>query len=946
MKPARVRRKKRRKGEEDTEQLPAKGPGFHWYIFSLSILLVTAFSFLNFLSLPDARAHSLLSAVLLKRRAAISGDPHSDPAFHGMNDEERIALLKAAEEALQAPLPVVQADQGHEHAALRGGQKPFATSAPGPPAPPEKSAANMALQAVDSLRARSKAVFSAISIPLQLGSGGGIATFSGESWLQLDEAVDADELTFGAWIYVPQIPEMSFPLASESMKTIASTKVSGCSTTNKGWALFMHEWSTTNRQLRLSWTDSVSGCNEIYSESTLVPYDKWVMVGFSLSKARNRASIMLDKQLIVDTQLGLGKYSRQQQTMGIQQAGIDQRILSDSGKILFGAHIMPKATDIAMAHGFIGFMGDTRILAQSTDGAKLVNLLHCEAKDLTSGSPNCGTHTSGLKVLVQHQVKSESINSISGGRLQPRYVKGFNAGEGQSAVPIVEWDAKPAHPMSNDAAALEIESVPGPTLPPEKLSATWPKEWLSRYGKEELMKSQTEADVWAAEVRGAMKHTWDGYRTKAWGHDEVQPNSGRPKDWCRMAVTMLDALSTLWVMGFRQEFEEAAQWLEDSNLPGPGSHGQNSLFEINIRAFAGLLSAYSLSGKRVFLDTARRLGEKLLSAFTSPSGLPLPTIDIGTGKAAMHSWNANTVLAEATTLQVEFRYMSKVTGDSRWQEAADKAMDVVLKAAGQRGLIPIYLSSPNKQAVSFVGSKMSMGAMGDSYYEYLLKLWIQGGKRDVQLKEAWKRAMKEMFDQMVSKTAGGLQFLAELEGGQKRNRMDHLACFVAGMLMLGSRSLPPEEVDARWEPFAADLTYTCYQMYVRTPTGLSPEYVNFNPGSGKGSDMSIPGDAPQNLLRPEAAEAVWYMWYYTGDHKYRQWGHDMFLPFLKYSKVKYGFSAISDVRKRTAPKRDSQESFWLGETLKYFYLIFAPRNTVNLEEFVLNTEAQPLKVFD
>ena len=56
--------------------------------------------------------------------------------------------------------------------------------------------------------------------------------------------------------------------------------------------------------------------------------------------------------------------------------------------------------------------------------------------------------------------------------------------------------------------------------------------------------------------------------------------------------------------------------------------------------------------------------------------------------------------------------------------------------------------------------------------------------------------------------------------------------------------------------------------------------------------MSVPGDAPHNLLRPEAAEAqsfcdrcrfcldqsatqwrqaLWYMWYYTGDHKYRQW---------------------------------------------------------------------------
>ncbi|CAJ1457019.1 unnamed protein product [Effrenium voratum] len=96
--------------------------------------------------------------------------------------------------------------------------------------------------------------------------------------------------------------------------------------------------------------------------------------------------------------------------------------------------------------------------------------------------------------------------------------------------------------------------------------------------------------------------------------------------------------------------------------------------------------------------------------------------------------------------------------------------------------------------------------------------------------------------------------------------------------------------------------------------------------------MSIPGDAPQNLLRPEAAEAVWYMWYYTGDPKYRQWGHEMFLPFLKYSKAKFGFTAIGDVRKRNPPKRDSQESFWLGETLKYFYLIFAPRSTLNLED--------------
>jgi len=54
---------------------------------------------------------------------------------------------------------------------------------------------------------------------------------------------------------------------------------------------------------------------------------------------------------------------------------------------------------------------------------------------------------------------------------------------------------------------------------------------------------------------------------------------------------------------------------------------------------------------------------------------------------------------------------------------------------------------------------------------------------------------------------------------------------------------------------------------------------------------------------------------------------------------------LADVRKSSPTKRDSQESFWLAETLKYFYLIFSPRSTLSLEEFVLNTEAHPLRVW-
>lgn len=103
--------------------------------------------------------------------------------------------------------------------------------------------------------------------------------------------------------------------------------------------------------------------------------------------------------------------------------------------------------------------------------------------------------------------------------------------------------------------------------------------------------------------------------------------------------------------------------------------------------------------------------------------------------------------------------------------------------------------------------------------------------------------------------------------------------------MLGSRTLPAEEVDSRWEPLAVEITETCYQMYRRTRTGLSPEFVDFDMNAMHGADIMVPRSAPHNLLRPEAAEAIYYMWYYTGDPKYRRMAHEMFTGFQKYCKA-------------------------------------------------------------
>ncbi|CAE8695418.1 unnamed protein product, partial [Polarella glacialis] len=290
--PATTRRKLRpgrRKGDDDDdyddleEQRP-RGIALHWYIISLSILLVVGLSFISFMALPDVRAHSLLSAVLIRRRAAISGDPHSED-HDGGSDEERIALLKAAEEALAIPLPLLPKASSAE----RGLQQQHAHDQ---------------FSMLSSLAGRSKSAAGTLAgartESASIASLGGIALFSGETWYQLHAPADADEVTFGTWIYLPHVQDVLFPSSSESMKTIAATKVSGCASAGDyapGWAFFVHEWSTTNRQLRLSWTDGATGCNEVFSTTALVPYDKWVQVGFSFSKANNRVTVALDKSV-------------------------------------------------------------------------------------------------------------------------------------------------------------------------------------------------------------------------------------------------------------------------------------------------------------------------------------------------------------------------------------------------------------------------------------------------------------------------------------------------------------------------------------------------------------------------------------------------------------------------------------------------------------------------
>lgn len=80
-------------------------------------------------------------------------------------------------------------------------------------------------------------------------------------------------------------------------------------------------------------------------------------------------------------------------------------------------------------------------------------------------------------------------------------------------------------------------------------------------------------------------------------------------------------------------------------------------------------------------------------------------------------------------------------------------------------------------------------------------------------------------------------------------------------------------------------------------------------------------------------------------NRYREWGWQIFQAFEKYTKVDSGgYSSLDDVTSLPPRRRDKMETFFLGETLKYLYLLFDESNTLPLDKYVFNTEAHPLPV--
>uniref|UniRef100_A0A8C9YFD3 alpha-1,2-Mannosidase n=1 Tax=Sander lucioperca TaxID=283035 RepID=A0A8C9YFD3_SANLU len=457
-----------------------------------------------------------------------------------------------------------------------------------------------------------------------------------------------------------------------------------------------------------------------------------------------------------------------------------------------------------------------------------------------------------------------------------------------------------------------------------------------------VVEDKASDTIWREAVQEAFRHAWKGYKDFAWGHDELRPLSKSYSEWFGLGLTLIDALDTMWILGLKEEFEEAKTWVA-AELTFNKNVDVN-LFESTIRILGGLLSTYHLTGDTLFLDKAKDIGSRLMPAFNTPSKIPYSDVNIGKGTAHPPRWTSDSTVAEVTSIQLEFRELSRLTQEPQYQAAVAEVMKQVHKLDGKLdGLVPMFINTNNGQFTH--QGIYTLGARADSYYEYLLKQWIQGGKKENELLEDYLQAIEGVKNNLLQKSSpNGLTFVGELSHGQFSPKMDHLVCFLPGTLALGAyNGLPADHMD-----LAKQLMETCYQMYIQMETGLSPEIVHFNMHQGSTRDIEVKLADRHNLLRPETVESLFYLYRFTKDQKYREWGWRILQNFNKYTKVSSGgYTSINNVRDPDYPSpRDKMESFFLGETLKYLYLLFSDDpNLISLDQYVFNTEAHPLPIW-
>ncbi|KAB8299222.1 hypothetical protein EYC80_001315 [Monilinia laxa] len=465
-------------------------------------------------------------------------------------------------------------------------------------------------------------------------------------------------------------------------------------------------------------------------------------------------------------------------------------------------------------------------------------------------------------------------------------------------------------------------------------------------------------------VREEFLHAWKGYKKNAWMHDEVMPLSGGQKDtFVGWAATLVDSLDTLYIMGLKEEFEEALESLKQIDFSKPNAE-RVPVFETTIRYLGGLLGAWDISGHQypILLEKAKQLGDFLFRAFNTESGIPTPYYwwEKELPKGDTIPGENGVLVAQIASLSLEFIRLSQVTGDLKYENAIQKITDQLDNTQNTTTLPGMWPSQANCMGpnLTFASRSFTLGAFADSAFEYLPKthLILPKSTPAEQYLRMYRTALSTINEHLVFRPnlPGDPDILfsgtVNVNSGKPllNAQVQHLGCFVGGMVGLGSRiSNSTSELET-----AIKLTKGCIWAYENTPTGIMPEIFHANPcantssctWTGPATDSGFARiDDPSYQLRPEAIESVFIMYRLTGDRSWQEKGWKMYRAIVKHTHTSIANARIQNVMSAKPEKGDSMESFWLAETLKYFFLLFGEPDVVSLDEWVLNTEAHPLR---
>ncbi|MCH0629765.1 glycoside hydrolase family 47 protein [Kocuria palustris] len=468
------------------------------------------------------------------------------------------------------------------------------------------------------------------------------------------------------------------------------------------------------------------------------------------------------------------------------------------------------------------------------------------------------------------------------------------------------------------------------------------------------------------ETRALFEHGWQAYIDHGFPYDEVTPLTCQPfgpspdrndiirNDALGNALLMvLDNLDLLIIFERWDDLEDMLGYLKERQYDLFDQNQIVQVFEFSIRLLGGLISAhllltdvmnqYTLVPEKYerwyriannydgfLLDMAFTLGKKLLTAFKTTTQIPVPRINLKKGaKGVPKRLQHEGCTLGVTTPVLEMTLLSRLTGDELFEAYTQQLFWKLWLLRTPLELLPMLLDPITNKWVDLI---TGIGALIDLFYEYAVKGAIV--LRDSRFWEVFDTSYRALITHLI---LGGGPLESTMiwrnvnthDGTQNGQWIDSLAAFWPGLQVLAGRI--KHAVSSHW------IYTSIWNSY-----GLIPERWRYAVNEG---ECAV--DLEWYPLRPEYIELTYYLYRATRDPMYLHIGEQVLEAFKTRFMAPCGFAGYQDVR--SGARQDRMETFVLGETLKYLYLLFDVNDEIflhtpimALKNWVFSTEAHPI----